>query len=570
MRQIFNCFWGNGVDIVAKKLLDNRLFDPEYMERVSVSSDDKKEKVTCEEYCSRRELWRVTTSGLFCGRYYLNRYHDIINFSDSPATHYLKYGFHEGRSPSPLIDIKFICEQYRAKISQGIGRRNDLISDQEILSQYPSLYELLRELDISPNPIFDNNFFRGRYDCQDDLPILVYLRLRSGYSSSFSCLETTPLFSMEKYMKTFPDLVEAKVDPLCHLLEWGITEGRLESAGLISKFFKESTLAMLPGESDFSTYNFLSYCSLNKTLASSHSASKYTNSSLPYFLTPLSNSSCNCFIGVVLYKNSEDEILRFKAAMDKEVGRNPGSDIVVKYYINDRENVEIYKKILNAESLIFSSEGNVGFGRGHNALMELCFPSYDIYVGLNPDGYVLPGFIRSLLNFDSYNGGHALIEAVTAPIDHPKWHDPITMDTYWVSGAAFAISKLIWNEVGGFDPNIHMYCEDVDLSWRVKAAGFDLKVCPKARFFHDVTPRFISENIKGEKDRTIRMLTGAYYLALKWRGETQAEALSQQLKELGVSEDDEIFSTDFSQVSDDCPAVSNFDNWLRYSPSRFW
>lgn len=558
------------MDKDVEKLLSSCLFDPEYIESISSFGDSKSKEITCDDYCSDDNLWRITTSSLFCGNYYLNKYPDVKGYSGSPALHYLKYGFHEGRSPSPLIDIGFICDQYRLKVSQEIIEINSNNVDLGILRQYSSLYELLKELDISPNPLFDNEFFRARYECLDELPIIVYSRLMLNGSSSLVCLETTPLFSMNKYLKTFPDLVEAKVDPLCHLLEWGISEGRLEAAGLVSDLFKKSILGMHSNNLEVSTYNLLTHCFINKTYVSPNSISKYSNASLPCFSASSNNSSSSCFVGVVLYENSEEEILRFKAAMDKEVARSPNKDILIKYYVNDHKNLDVYKEVLGVSNLIFSDEGNVGFGRGHNALMEVCFPDYEIYVGLNPDGYVLPGFFEALINFNSYNEGRALIEAPTAPVDHPKWHDPITLDTYWVSGAAFAISKLIWSEVGGFDSDIHMYCEDVDLSWRVKAAGFNLKVCPKARFFHDVTPRFLSKNEQDERGRTIKMLSGAYYLALKWRGEVQAANLAQELKELGVSDDDQVFSTEVNQVPSDWLAVSNFDNWLRYSPSRFW
>ncbi|WP_444921188.1 hypothetical protein ACJJID_01560 [Microbulbifer sp. CnH-101-G] len=555
---------------IAQKLLNSRLFDPDYVKKIKHSDGEKLKEISCEDYCLDNELWRITTSGLFCGQFYLNRYPDVEGYAGPPAVHYLKYGFHEGRTPSPLVDIKFICEQYRIKNSQDMDGLDDHDFDLQILSQYSSLHEMLKELDISPNPLFDNAFFKEKYDCQDELPIIAYLRMMESRASSLLCLETTPIFSMSEYLKTFPDLVEAKVDPLCHLLEWGVSEGRLESAGLISEIFKKSALEGISKNQEFSTYSFLSYCAKNKTLASPKSESKYADSSLPCFSDSYQNGLEKCFVGVVLYKNSAEEILRFKTAMDKEVARSANLDVVVKYYVNDSENEEVYEKILGHTNLISSPEGNIGFGRGHNALMRSCFPSHDIYIGLNPDGYVLPGFLEAIINFNSYNNGRALIEAPTAPVDHPKWHDPITLDTYWVSGAAFAISREIWSEVGGFDSNIHMYCEDVDLSWRVKAAGFDLKVCPKAKFFHDVTPRFIPKNEQIEKGRTIKMLSGAYYLAMKWRGDQQAATLAQQLKELGINENDQVFSAEVRQVPNDWSTVTNFDNWLRYSPSRFW
>lgn len=46
----------------------------------------------------------------------------------------------------------------------------------------------------------------------------------------------------------------------------------------------------------------------------------------------------------------------------------------------------------------------------------------------------------------------------------------------WLSGACLAFSASAWRRVGGFDPAYFMYWEDVDLSWRARAAGLRLTV----------------------------------------------------------------------------------------------
>ncbi len=46
----------------------------------------------------------------------------------------------------------------------------------------------------------------------------------------------------------------------------------------------------------------------------------------------------------------------------------------------------------------------------------------------------------------------------------------------WLSGACLASSAAAWRRVGGFDPAYFMYWEDVDLSWRARAAGLRLAV----------------------------------------------------------------------------------------------
>ena len=98
--------------------------------------------------------------------------------------------------------------------------------------------------------------------------------------------------------------------------------------------------------------------------------------------------------------------------------------------------------------------------------------------------------LANLLRLSRAVSDAALIEADAFPVGHPKWFDPISLDTAWVSGAAFLIPAGLFERVGGFDERFHMYCEDVDLSWRVRAAGAQTLVCPTAHFFDDVVPRF--------------------------------------------------------------------------------
>ncbi|GAC1478666.1 MAG: hypothetical protein NVS1B12_15220 [Acidimicrobiales bacterium] len=54
----------------------------------------------------------------------------------------------------------------------------------------------------------------------------------------------------------------------------------------------------------------------------------------------------------------------------------------------------------------------------------------------------------------------------------------------WVSGAFVAVRRTAWDEVGGFDERYFMFMEDVDLCWRLHAAGWDVRYEPGARVMH--------------------------------------------------------------------------------------
>jgi GT2 family glycosyltransferase len=53
-----------------------------------------------------------------------------------------------------------------------------------------------------------------------------------------------------------------------------------------------------------------------------------------------------------------------------------------------------------------------------------------------------------------------------------------------VSGCSFAVRRSVYEEVGGFDELFEMYYEDLDLSWRVQLAGYDIVTAPESVLYH--------------------------------------------------------------------------------------
>jgi GT2 family glycosyltransferase len=54
----------------------------------------------------------------------------------------------------------------------------------------------------------------------------------------------------------------------------------------------------------------------------------------------------------------------------------------------------------------------------------------------------------------------------------------------WVLGAALAIRREAFEQVGGFDPSFYMYAEEVDLCWRLREAGWETHFAPVATIAH--------------------------------------------------------------------------------------
>lgn len=126
---------------------------------------------------------------------------------------------------------------------------------------------------------------------------------------------------------------------------------------------------------------------------------------------------------------------------------------------------------------------NTGTSRGQNRLSRST--SSDLVLICNPD--VVPEG-RSLLRLLETIADPAigLAEAKQQPVEHPKDYDPATGDTSWGSGAFSLVRRSAFEEVGRFDEDtFFLYCDDVDLSWRLREAGHRVVNQPAAVVFHD-------------------------------------------------------------------------------------
>ncbi len=127
------------------------------------------------------------------------------------------------------------------------------------------------------------------------------------------------------------------------------------------------------------------------------------------------------------------------------------------------------------KNLGFGKANNLGFSKGKDKIA--CF--------FNIDTELYPDTLKNLEEDINHSTEEtALWELRQFPYEHPKLYDALTHETTWSSGAAFAVRRDLYAKLGGFDDAIFMYAEDVDLSWRIRSFGYQLKYVPKAVIKH--------------------------------------------------------------------------------------
>lgn len=156
----------------------------------------------------------------------------------------------------------------------------------------------------------------------------------------------------------------------------------------------------------------------------------------------------------------------------------------VGIYIYDNKStdntIELFKKFENKysnkfrEFVVIEGNRNLGFGRGNNYAAKRSKGEYLFFLNIDCEIYsdTLSKIEKAINNSDKEHIG--IYELKQTPYEHPKYYDPISKETKWASGACMIISRILFNQIGGFDKNIFMYCEDVELSFRIRKLGYKI------------------------------------------------------------------------------------------------
>ncbi len=206
---------------------------------------------------------------------------------------------------------------------------------------------------------------------------------------------------------------------------------------------------------------------------------------------------------VILNWNTRDLL---RNSLESLLGpRKATSKIAMQVIVVDNASEDDSREMVRSEFpdvLLITNPRNTGFGSGNNLALPSCKGRYVMflnsdtvvnecamdrlvaYADSNPDiGVVGPkllngdgslqyscrtypnlgtGFFRNTPLGRLFPGNHFTNDYLMTSYDHAA-----PRDVDWVSGAALMMRKSVIDEIGAFDEDYYMFCEDVDLCWRV-------------------------------------------------------------------------------------------------------
>ncbi len=202
---------------------------------------------------------------------------------------------------------------------------------------------------------------------------------------------------------------------------------------------------------------------------------------------------------VILNWNTQDLLAQSLKSLEAQADDIEFEIIVVDNASKDNSREMVTQQFPNVKLLV--NPVNVGFGAGNNSALPYVSGRYVLflnsdtvvtdcalakliqYADLNPDiGVIGPKLLngdgslqyscRSYPNlatgfFRNTPLGRLLPQnRFTSDYLLKDWDHATPRDVDWLSGAALMIRKSVVDQIGCFDEDFFMYCEDVDLCWR--------------------------------------------------------------------------------------------------------
>ena len=210
---------------------------------------------------------------------------------------------------------------------------------------------------------------------------------------------------------------------------------------------------------------------------------------------PFIDGPCSVRVQTVLFGSDIGDLERSLASIERAaqlaVASGTVSSVEVAYGdsselpLLDETCIEVFRhKFSGLAGISYSFfSRNLGSAGGQNRLLGGA--ATDLVFFTNPDIRLSPTSFIELVK-PLRTRGIGATEARQLPIEHPKDYDPVTGETGWATGACMMVPVTLAKALDGFDADsFFLYCDDVDLSWRIRLAGLKIIFQPSACAFHD-------------------------------------------------------------------------------------
>lgn len=223
---------------------------------------------------------------------------------------------------------------------------------------------------------------------------------------------------------------------------------------------------------------------------------------------------------IIVNWNTRDELRECLRSLHPSLHPDVQAEIIVVDNASWDDSVAMVKREFPEVKLI-ENRLNEGFGKAHNRAAQVAQGRYLLL--LNSDARAHPGALKQLVDYaDAHPDVGIIAPKVLNPdgsLQYSCRRFPVyeaglfrntllgrlfpqnrfvrdylmtdfdhahTMEVDWVSGCAMLIRRETWHQLGGFDEQFFMYCEDVDLCWRAHEAGWKVVYHPDAIVTHAI------------------------------------------------------------------------------------
>ncbi|MBD3840195.1 MAG: glycosyltransferase, partial [Epsilonproteobacteria bacterium] len=336
------------------------------------------------------EYKTIKKSGLFDEQYYLKTYEDVRKADIDPIKHYIKYGWREGRNPSERFNTNYYLDSYPDVRDAGInplvhfirygskeGRsthsQNSIVVENKV-SKIKKLITIAKHAKNNPIGLF----------CMKKIIRPIYQKFPFLRKIKNATLELKDKFDIKKYLPTSSSHNKLALDML--------TERRFKYTDTYFSELKNS----------------------------------YNHKELP-----------NIDISIVTY-NSAKWINQFINSLIMQV--YPLTQINL-YFIDHESSDDTLQKLEEEKKVhgdkfaswhIFQQD-NLGFGTGHDKAIRSSQSEFCLITNIDLifEQDAILNVVTTALTDEI--GQYASWELRQIPYEHPKYYDPVTLETNWSS-----------------------------------------------------------------------------------------------------------------------------------------